>query len=240
MSIGSGGFFVEIAGSSSRTARCLPLNRCFSRRNGRKSRVPGLMILMPRTGHRALRLCGGLRCFVHVDCRHLVVDAVREQRVIFAMMMNLSAPLRPVVLDFRSVVRCFFNLRTTRNLLRFRGHGQGCRGWFGGCDRLVVGALCQRNVRAGFLRGVRRSDTVFRDSVRFRSRTCRRNCGINRTRVLVFLVMTIHVILRRVMVRFGRLFRLFGTFFRVRDEVRSLDHQVTTNFLQRGESYWPN
>ena len=93
------------------------MNRSFFHRRGGNSRVLGLTIMVPRC--RALRSHNRLDCFANIHNWNLVVYAVREQRIVPSMMVNLSASLGFIVLNFRPVVNRFLHLLTTGRFLWF-------------------------------------------------------------------------------------------------------------------------
>lgn len=187
---------------------------------------------MPLTRHRALRSHGRFHGFGDVNRRHFVVDAIREQRIVSAMMLHLPAPLRLVVLHFRSIARRVLYLLTAGHLLRLGGHRQRrcCR--FCRSDRIGIGTVRKANGRSGFLRGLRGRRSLFRGLLRPQSGASCSSGGINSTSVIVLLVMAIHVVLRGMVVRFVGIFRIPSSFLSVGDEMRSLDHQMATYFLE--------
>lgn len=79
-----------------------------------------MMTVMLLTRRRDLRSHCRLS-LADINRWHLVMDAIREG-IIPAVMVDLPAPLRFLVLDFRSISRRFLHFLTTGDLLWPRRH----------------------------------------------------------------------------------------------------------------------
>lgn len=169
--------------------------------------------------------------------RHVVVHAVREQRVVPPMVMRLPAPLRLVLLGLRSV--CFLRLLPARLFLRLaRGGGRrgGCLSRTAGPGR---GSLdWSRAVFVELLLRRRHSlvncacDGLRCSELRGRARDALR---VRVSGLVVFLMVATRVTLRGMVVRSvraARFLRVGELLLVVRDELRPLLHQVSANLLR--------
>lgn len=188
--------------------------------------------MVPRC--RALRSHSRLDCFANIHNWNLIMYAVREQRIVPSMMVNLSASLGFIILNFRPVVNRLLYLLTTRRLLWFGSRRQRGQSWLGRASRIGIGSFCCRNVKSRFFRSICRRGSLFRHLIVLHDGKNSRYNRIKRSCMIMLLVMTIHVVLRRVMVRFMYfLCVLCSSIFLVSYNLGSLGHQMATNVLKR-------
>lgn len=177
------------------------------------------------------------RCYVaDVGCiraRHVVVNAIGQQRVVFTMVMHFPAPLRLILFDFRSVRGCFLDLLATGCFLRLNRRWNRCRWRFnnGFGDKSLDGS-CTVLIELPFHR---RHSLVAQSCTDLRNGFCSRVAIRDSVSSFIMLfMMTTRVTLWQMMMSLMRVESLFrvGELLLIVRELRSFDHQVPANLLQ--------